>query len=1103
MACSGAAVGEMRHQAVGYAGDRRSAARDFGVQFNPLGEALRDRYRIERELGRGGMAVVYLARDLRHERRVALKVILPDSAGAVGAGRFRREIRVTAALQHPNILPVFDSGITAGYSWYTMPYVAEESLRRRLDREGALPVSGAIALAREVADALAYAHAQGVVHRDIKPENILISGGHALVSDFGVARVLGPVDAGLTLAGSAVGSPAYMSPEQVAGDQVDGRSDVYALGCVLFEMLTGRPPFSGVSALATMSRRLVESAPDVRSLRPDVPDTVESAVRRALARDPGDRFGGAAELASALAGPIPDGSAPAPRPAARPVPHEPRLVEREEFLDDLDRLLVAAVAGRGGMVVVSGEAGIGKTSLVEEFTRDQRAVRLLWGWCEALFTPRPLGPLYDIAAQLGGALDASLRTSGNREAVFAAVLEELGPGRPPTVLVLEDVHWADEATLDLLKFLGRRAPRLPLLVVVTVRDDEIGPTHRLRSVIGDLPSGSVHRVQLPPLSGGAVAALARRAGRSHRDLHAVTGGNPFYVSEVLATSHPGIPPTVRDAVLSRASRVSAAARETLEVVSVVPGKVEPWLVERLFGPDSPAVEECLAAGMLTSDAQGLGFRHELARHAVEESVQAGRRRALHARVLAAIAAAAAPVAPARLVHHAEAAGDLESLQRYLPLAAAQASALGAHREAAAHYEAGLRMTEAMSEETRVALLEGLSSENYMIDRMPGAIEARRQALEIWRRLGDRRREGATLRWLSRLAWSSGQRRDAERYAHDAVAVLEPLGAGPELARAYSNLSQLHMLAFDRARTVEWGTRAIALAEQLTDGEILIHALTNVGTAELSGSLSPQQGREQLERALRLAKEAGFQEHISRCYACLVASEVGGLDHGAAERWLREGLAYTEPRDLDFWSTYLRSWQAQLLLYRGAWEEAARETDELLALSVISPVSRITALCVRGSLLARRGELGAMDLLDEARMLAERTEELQRLGPVALARAEAAWLAGDEAGVVREARGAYELSLTKDNPWIQGPLAVWLHRAGALSQAPGGIPRPSALALGGDARATAAEWSAIGCPYEQGLALARSDDSDALAEGIHILENLGALAAVRAVSRPGR
>jgi serine/threonine protein kinase len=271
------------------------------VPSDTLAAALSDRYLLERELGRGGMAVVYLARDLRHERSVALKVILPAASGELNVGRFDREIRVTAALQHPNILPVFDSGRTAGHSWYTMPYVAGETLRRRLERERPLPLTDAVRLAREIAEALACAHARGVVHRDVKPENVLLSAGHALVADFGVASVMGPRDTGLTLAGTAVGSPAYMSPEQAAGEAVDGRSDIYALGCVLFEMLAGRPPFTGRTAMALMSRRMVEPAPDVRSLRPEVPLWLEAALRRALEREPATRFTDAAAFAEALA----------------------------------------------------------------------------------------------------------------------------------------------------------------------------------------------------------------------------------------------------------------------------------------------------------------------------------------------------------------------------------------------------------------------------------------------------------------------------------------------------------------------------------------------------------------------------------------------------------------------------------------------------------------------------------------------------------------------------------------------------------------------------------------------------------------------------------
>jgi eukaryotic-like serine/threonine-protein kinase len=261
----------------------------------------------EKELGRGGMATVYLAQDLRHKRRVALKVLHPDLSHSLGADRFLREIETAAGLTHPHILPLHDSGEAAGFLYYVMPYVEGESLRDRLLRETQLPIDDALRIAREVADALAYAHRQGIVHRDIKPENILLSGGHALVADFGIARALGQFGGErLTQTGMAVGTPAYMSPEQASGSQVDGRTDVYALGCVLYEMLAGEPPYTGPTAQAITVKRLTDPVPAVRRLRPMVPATVERTVLSALAPVPADRWAGAHEFAEALA----DGGAP-------------------------------------------------------------------------------------------------------------------------------------------------------------------------------------------------------------------------------------------------------------------------------------------------------------------------------------------------------------------------------------------------------------------------------------------------------------------------------------------------------------------------------------------------------------------------------------------------------------------------------------------------------------------------------------------------------------------------------------------------------------------------------------------------------------------------
>jgi serine/threonine-protein kinase len=265
--------------------------------------ALADRYRVEREVGHGGMATVYLAQDLKHDRPIGLKVLRPELAAVLGAERFLREIRITANLNHPHILPLLDSGEAAGFLYYVMPYVEGESLRDRLDREKQLPLDDALQITREVSDALSYAHSHDVVHRDIKPENILLESGHAVVADFGIARAITAAGGTqLTHTGIAVGTPAYMSPEQASGERdLDARSDIYALGCVLYEMLAGEPPFTGPTPQAIVARALTESPRPLQVVRETVPATIAACIRKAMARTPADRFATAAQFADALA----------------------------------------------------------------------------------------------------------------------------------------------------------------------------------------------------------------------------------------------------------------------------------------------------------------------------------------------------------------------------------------------------------------------------------------------------------------------------------------------------------------------------------------------------------------------------------------------------------------------------------------------------------------------------------------------------------------------------------------------------------------------------------------------------------------------------------
>ncbi len=322
----------------------------------PPGDLVADRYRIERELGRGGMATVYLARDLKHDRDVALKIMRPDLALTVNADRFLREIQLAAKLAHPHILPLFDSGQVRGTLFYVMPAVQGTALRERLEQSHRLPIEEATRIAAEVAGALDYAHRQGVVHRDIKPENIMLQDGHALVTDFGIGKALSAVEnEAMTATGVSVGTPAYMSPEQAAGDPVDGRSDVYSLGCVLYEMLVGKPPFTGPTAQAVIAKRFVQVPADVSGLREGVPRAVARTVQRALLREPSDRYDSGAAFVKSL-GEI-DSVAPPAAPerslAVLPFVNRSGDADNQYFSDGLSEDLINALTAIGGLLVAS------------------------------------------------------------------------------------------------------------------------------------------------------------------------------------------------------------------------------------------------------------------------------------------------------------------------------------------------------------------------------------------------------------------------------------------------------------------------------------------------------------------------------------------------------------------------------------------------------------------------------------------------------------------------------------------------------------------------------------------------------------------------------
>jgi DNA-binding CsgD family transcriptional regulator/tetratricopeptide (TPR) repeat protein len=766
------------------------------------------------------------------------------------------------------------------------------------------------------------------------------------------------------------------------------------------------------------------------------------------------------------------------------------LLERSEQLTVLaSELDAVAASGRGRMVLIAGEAGIGKSALVDAFC-DALEISILRGACEALLTPRPLGPLVDIGDQLGGKFAGPVDVGVTPSDLVAALAGELRRAAA-TVVVLEDLHWADDATLDVVRLLGRRCDAFPALVVATYRDDELERTHPLRIVLGELPRPNVTRLRLAPLSAQAVAGLAGPDGIDPVSLHERTEGNPFYVSEVLAAGGTAMPDSVRDAVLARAARLSERARALLEAVAVIPQRAELWLLEAMAADHLNELESCIDAGMLRAAGDAVAFRHEIARRAIEEVLPPDRALALHRRALRAlIVPPHGKPQPARIAHHAEAAGDPDAVLRYAAMAGEQAAALGAHREAAAQFARALRFGDGLSSERRAELLERRSYECYLIDAIDDAITARQAALNEHRDRGDRLREGDAHRWLSRLQWFAGDNPTAEVHARAAVGLLETLPPGPELAMAYSNMAQLRALAHDVQQARAWGQRAIELAERLDETRILVHALNNVGTAELGAGDSD--GAQKLERSLTLAVAAGLEEHVARAHTNLACCAIEAREYELARSHLQAGIAYCREHDLDSWLLYMTGWRARLELEQGRWDDAAESAMTVLMRPGVPPPTRVTPLAVLGRLRARRGDPDPWTPLDEASALAAGMGELQRLLTVALARAEARWLAGQAHLIGFETSVALDLAAAQQLSWGVGELLLWRRRAGLGDSAePAAAAEPFARMLAGETDEAAKLWSDLGCPYEAALALVESEDQANFRRGLEELQRLGA------------
>lgn len=787
------------------------------------------------------------------------------------------------------------------------------------------------------------------------------------------------------------------------------------------------------------------------------------------------------------------------------------LVERESQLQQL-RQLLESDSGTGHMVLLAGEAGAGKTTLLRTLAAERRRMQqpVWWGACDALDTPHPLAPLIDMVRDAVPSLDDALH--GPRPVLFEAVLNALRQSATPVLMVIEDAHWADAATLDLLKYLGRRIDRSAALLVVSYRDDEVTLAHPLRRVLGEFPPANRVHLPVPRLSPPGVEALARAAGRTAQGLYALTRGNPFFVTEMLRgdqTAATQVPQNVQDLVLARYARLGESAQAILRLIAVVPGRTERWLVNQLLSRSEDALsdldaalENCIDSGLLVAEGDSLSFRHELGRVAVESSLSRPRAQSLHSRVLTALEAPARATTPARLVHHAVLARSRSAVTQWAPVAAAEAMQREAYREATSQWQAALEHGDPQDDSVRLQWLEALSRAELPLARFEERLATLRAietlALsrgEASRAARTRARQAGTLIGLLRHP-------DARQALREAVAMLNPLEPGADHAFVWAEQAINFMLDRDYDEALHWGRRAMDLAKALGEQATQERAQTATGAALLF--IDYPAGRAML-LDLHDRRVASGQMYAASLALTMVGSGAGELMHlQEAQAWLRTSIALAHNLDLD--QTYARAWLALCLVSLGQWEEAGTMANAVRALEHDNEMARLMAAVALGRLRLRRGDPGTQEVLDEARDLAHRSDTLQRLGPAACVRAEAAFAQSDLTALDAEVRRVLPLAQAKVHPWFVGELSYWLWKAGALSGVdaayasdPRTCAEPYRLQITGQWHAAARAWASLGCPYEHARALAEGDETGRR-EALSAFDAMGARPAAEALRR---
>ena len=767
------------------------------------------------------------------------------------------------------------------------------------------------------------------------------------------------------------------------------------------------------------------------------------------------------------------------------------LLEREVELGTLVALHDQVRSTGGKVVLIRGEAGIGKSSLVDAFARAMApSAPVFVGGSDDLAIPQAFGPFWDIART-----EPSLREpldAGDRPHLLEAVLRLLSSDDGGSVVILEDTQWADEATLDAIRYVGRRIARTRGLLVLTYRDGGVDLDHPLRGVIGDLPVQDVVRIRLGGLSLDGVASLLADTRLDPAAALTATHGNPLLVREMAASAEGGVPLSLRDSVSAQLRRLTIGAQEALRTLSVIP---EPMGVPEaclLTGVDEERIAECEAHGLLDRDRDRITFHHELIRRAIEASMTESERTARYRLVLACLPE---DTHPCLIVDCAVATGDWERLLVSAPSSARYAAAAGSHAQALEDFRVLTPYLDRIDEGDYGPLLEDWAEEEMIGNDIAAAIRLTGLARAHYRSLDDRVGESRVLAREARFQEYDGRRLEAEELARQAIDVLGQDADGAPLARALETSAYLHAMAGHTATVSELVDRVLRAGGPSIDPDIRVRSLIHLGFAANTNDYP--RGRAILEEARDAAEAAGLWYEESRA---LLNNAWSALEHqevALGEDFAQRSLAVAVRHELPGVEGSARVQVAKALELRGAWDEALDQAREVL---VGHTIARIPALAIIGLIEARRGRPTASATLDEVWGLARMAGEFQRSAPPAIAVAEHAWITGGAAPIA-ELEELMAEGLGQGFSWSPGRIACWLWELGRLGTPPGGIAEPYRLVMVGEATAAAAAWATRGIPYERALALMHGDRDQRL-EALEVLETLGATAvAARSATRP--